>query len=202
MIALMIGIFTGFFCFFLFDQSIPFIAYCVKKEGVSQGLRASLGLILSQIVWILAALLFVGFISKYLTTGHHINSVTGFNRSFTVLSALIIGFSSYRQITKFPTIQQEIPIVNFKFFLNFGLKNPLRILFYIAFFGLFKLHAVTQNGISFLSLGLGTLFGTFLWWALFCNLVDTYKKLSLVRLSHYASYFMLALTFFALIWSA
>lgn len=176
MIALFIGIFAGFFSFFLIDKTVLLVRQCILVGGFSSGFRAAAGSIAVQILWTVVLAVSLGLMSHYLKTGNHINSIRGYDNSFVMLSALILGFSAYRLLRKPVLLTDNHHVITqgkeFYSLFNASFLQPERILIYLALFGLWGIHSVTGTLFSLFFLVLGTTFGVFLWWSLFCGLVS------------------------------
>lgn len=191
MAALLMGIFAGLFSFLLMDKTVLLVRQCVLNNNFSAGLRAVSGIIIAQLLWALLAALAIGAIRYELVIGKHINSMHGLDTSFVMLGALILGFVAYR------LIQRPLPMVNndeaimpgheWQSLLRTALADPLRILIYLALFSLLGLHFIADRIANFVFIVLGTGFGAFVAWSLFCSIIEQQKeKITLEQMQRFS----------------
>lgn len=210
MTALFIGIFAGLLSFFLIDKTILLVRQCLLDSNFAAGLRAVTGIIMAQLLWALVAAAAIGTARYEVVAGDHINSIHGLDTTFVMLGALILGFAAYRLLQRpLPTLSENetvTPGQELTSLLRIALTTPIRILIYLALFSILGIHFVAERIANLVFIVLGTGFGAFVSWSMFCSIIDKHKeKITLkqiARFSRWGAGSILLLVVFGLVFLA
>ena len=207
MAALFIGIFAGLFAFLFFDKTLLLVRQYVLEQRFASGVRAAAGIVIAQLLWAIIAVSLLGCTRYELVVGKHVNSTHGMDASFVMLSALILAFMAYRVIRK-PRLTLEnnetiVPGREMGYLLRQALTQPIRILIYVALFCLLGIHYIASAFSNLFFIVLGTGFGAFVAWSVFCSTLDKNKEKitvqQLERFSRWGAGVILLLVVFGLV---
>ena len=176
--SLFIGVFSGFIYTFLSIAPMILVMRYALTQNSSAALLAGFGSTCAQMVWASIAVLGLAFSHFHLVGGQHVNSIKGYDESFVMLAALVLGFMAFRILQKpIPDPKSEGVPKKTAFFSLFmiSMLRPIRIVGYAALFSLLGAHRVSDRMTDNIFLVIGTGAGAMMWWAMFGSIISKYR---------------------------
>jgi len=198
-LALLVGIISGFaYTFLSISSMVVIMRYTLSKDSAT-GIMGGLGVVVVQFIWAAIAASILGLAHWHLISGQHIDSLKGYDSAFVLLGVMIIGFMGYR-ILRNPTLKnmddKNLKADAFVSTFLLSLSRPIRILGYLALFSLLGGHRISgiSNGVFIV---LGTGIGSFIWWSVFVSVLAKHREkateATIRRLSHIGAMILFAL---------
>ena len=177
MASLIIGMVVGFLYSILAQGTMEEVAETVKTKDMNHGLIASAAFSLVQILWALIATGLIAFTHYHLIAGKKVQSVASFDKTIVLLSAFILVFLLVRYIKRTRSLESSKPKSENYFLKVFllSITKPIRIVGFLALFMVLGAHRVGDNIYDDSFLVIGTAIGSYLWWYVFCSIVDSHK---------------------------